>query len=471
MIRPTAALYWIPLALEECLVAPDRFTFVVGEAAPVAFAALALSAALDRLASGRWYLAAWNFARFNLLEGGSEAYGAHPWHWYLTQGVPAVALAFLPLAARGCRGCRAAPAAVDENDAECPEECPTNKKVRSYGAAARLLRDENDARWEPAKVALWTIFGHSLVAHKEFRFLMPALPPTLAAAGAGLAGLRARTNPERPFAAARVDAPSRRGGTDKGEPLPTKKTPPAPLFLGLSFTGWIVAILATQAPAAAYLSGVHQRGTVVLMRAVAASAARGEVHSGGVLVATPCHQTPWHSHVHRPGLRMRFLTCEPPEVGSNPAGAAEAKEGASDEADRFAADPGGFLRDAFGAGPEPEPGSGGGGRGESSRESSVPSHVAMFDGAFGAPGVEAWLDAWGFRKALDEHHAHFAVDRERQARILMFARPRPERRKRGEGGEASGVARGEASGEARGEARGVASGEAAGGGGAPADEL
>jgi hypothetical protein len=43
------------------------------------------------------------------------------------------------------------------------------------------------------------------------------------------------------------------------------------------------------------------------------------------------------------------------------------------------------------------------------------------------PGFEAWLSRWKFRRVVDVHHAHFAVDREKQGRVWMFARPRPER--------------------------------------------
>ena len=43
----------------------------------------------------------WEFARFNLLGGGSAQYGAHPWHWNLTQGLPTVAATLLPLALGG----------------------------------------------------------------------------------------------------------------------------------------------------------------------------------------------------------------------------------------------------------------------------------------------------------------------------------------------------------------------------------
>ena len=157
MIRPTAALYWLPLALTECARAPASaggcFRFVFAKRAPVGAVALGAAACVDRLFYGAWTFVPWNFVRFNLLEGGSAAYGAHPWHWYVTQGAPVVATVFLPLAVVGC----------------------VREGVR-----------------EPAVVGVWTVLGHSLVAHKEFRFLMPALPSALTAAGAGLARSRSR---------------------------------------------------------------------------------------------------------------------------------------------------------------------------------------------------------------------------------------------------------------------------------------
>jgi phosphatidylinositol glycan class B len=407
VIRPTAALYWLPLALTECVRAPASsggwFRFAIGEAAPVGAVALAAAACVDRLFYGAWTLVPWNFVRFNLLERGSAAYGAHPWHWYLTQGAPVVATVFLPLAVLGC--------------------------VR---AGVR----------EPAVVGVWTILGHSLVAHKEFRFLMPALPSALTAAGAGLARLRGDAREKRR---------ARRFGAG---------------------TVASALALATQAPAAAYLSTWHQSGTLAVMPEIVRAVDRGEVHSGGVLFATPCHQTPFHSHVHRPDVRMDFLKCPPSD------------DGAPDEADRFWDNPGAFLEARYGRAPgeereeasegegeeaseregeetseregevtsegqgeevsegwgsgasrrekTPPPGSGSGsgsGSGASRREKTpAPSHVVAYDSTVSSrPGFEAWLSRWKFRRVVDVHHAHFAVDREKQGRVWMFARPRPER--------------------------------------------
>ena len=37
---------------------------------------------------GDWVCVPWNFVRFNVGSGVSEFYGTHPWHWYVSAGVP-----------------------------------------------------------------------------------------------------------------------------------------------------------------------------------------------------------------------------------------------------------------------------------------------------------------------------------------------------------------------------------------------
>jgi hypothetical protein len=78
----------------------------------------------------------WEFLRFNLLSGQSALYGSHPWHWNLSQGFPAVAATLLPLMAGGLV----------------------------------LSRDTRLAALAALSLAIY-----SLPAHKEFRFLLPAL--------------------------------------------------------------------------------------------------------------------------------------------------------------------------------------------------------------------------------------------------------------------------------------------------------
>ena len=135
--------------------------------------------------------------------GGGALYGSHPWHWNLTQGYPAIATVFIPLAVMSCVG----------------------KK-----------------RWAPLTVIGWTVLGYSVPSHKEFRFLLPALAPALAAAGAQLASFSKHK---------RIAA--------------------------------VALIVLTQVPLALYLSIRHQSGVVSVWSELAKAVDRGETHSAGIL--------------------------------------------------------------------------------------------------------------------------------------------------------------------------------------------
>lgn len=47
-------------------------------------------------------LVQWNFLKFNVLHNVAEFYGAHPWHWYFTQGLLVVIGPHIPLFMHGC---------------------------------------------------------------------------------------------------------------------------------------------------------------------------------------------------------------------------------------------------------------------------------------------------------------------------------------------------------------------------------
>uniref|UniRef100_A0A8C1HCV0 Mannosyltransferase n=1 Tax=Cyprinus carpio carpio TaxID=630221 RepID=A0A8C1HCV0_CYPCA len=87
----------------------------------------------------KWILVQWNFLKFNVLHNVAVFYGAHPWHWYFTQGLPVVLGRHLPLFLHGC-------------------SLATKKH--------RIL----------LITVLWTTAIYSLLAHKEFRFVYPVLP-------------------------------------------------------------------------------------------------------------------------------------------------------------------------------------------------------------------------------------------------------------------------------------------------------
>uniref|UniRef100_A0A1I8FLD8 Mannosyltransferase n=1 Tax=Macrostomum lignano TaxID=282301 RepID=A0A1I8FLD8_9PLAT len=51
---------------------------------------LAVSGLADKHYYGRWTLSQLNFLHYNLLSDIGSFYGVHPWHWYITQGIPAI---------------------------------------------------------------------------------------------------------------------------------------------------------------------------------------------------------------------------------------------------------------------------------------------------------------------------------------------------------------------------------------------
>lgn len=57
---------------------------------PLRLGVLLLSSVIDRIFYGRWVNIHYNFLQFNVLSGLSGFYGTHPWHFYLTQGLPVV---------------------------------------------------------------------------------------------------------------------------------------------------------------------------------------------------------------------------------------------------------------------------------------------------------------------------------------------------------------------------------------------
>jgi phosphatidylinositol glycan class B len=57
---------------------------------------------IDRVCYGVWTFPAYNFIVWNAVTGGAARYGTHPWHWYVTQGLPTVlGPAITPLAIYG----------------------------------------------------------------------------------------------------------------------------------------------------------------------------------------------------------------------------------------------------------------------------------------------------------------------------------------------------------------------------------
>ena len=150
-VRPTSLHIWLPLAAYHCyclLPQPRRLFSFILSAGSIFALVLGLSLLLDRLLYGEWTVPAVNFFRLNSLTSLSSLYGTHPFHWYLTEALPATLTLLLPLAGRAVWRWR--------------EE-----------AAVCLM----------AGLVAWSVAVHSVNAHKEYRFLLPVLPLVCLLAG------------------------------------------------------------------------------------------------------------------------------------------------------------------------------------------------------------------------------------------------------------------------------------------------
>ena len=131
---------------------------------PPAVAVLVTVGIVDCAFYGRVTVPAWNFVRFNAAGagGGSALFGVNAWHYYMTEGLPpllTVAIVPLVLAAREALG---APFASDA--------------VTGVARTSRRGRVSTDLLLH---VALAYVAAHSLIPHKEHRFMLPVVPLVL----------------------------------------------------------------------------------------------------------------------------------------------------------------------------------------------------------------------------------------------------------------------------------------------------
>ncbi|CAI9782990.1 unnamed protein product [Fraxinus pennsylvanica] len=219
-------------------------------------------------------------------------------------------------------------------------------------------------QWKLSGLIAWVLGIYSLIGHKEFRFVLPVLPIALMFAGYTLAKMR---------------------GSDPSESKMKEK-------LGSNINYFsrvhlsVFFLLVTNLPMALYMSTVHQRGTEDVMNYLSVEAINNKVES--ILFLMPCHATPYYSTLHR-NLPMRFLDCTPSE-----------EKGILDESDQFLMDPVGFAT-------------------EYAKKWSLPSHIVLFDSQ--QKQLKEFLVSHNFHEIKRFFHAHFKVDRELQASIIVYA--------------------------------------------------
>jgi phosphatidylinositol glycan class B len=206
---------------------------------------------------GSWTAVPLNFARLNLQQDISSFYGQHPWHWYLSQGIPVVIFTQLPFTLHGL-----------------------------YLTFLKSSRQK-----AVVYMALWTVGVYSVLKHKEFRFMMPLAPVFHACAALSLSHLGQMNNE----------------GVNEKSAKKTYKT---------KFRWIIMFLCITNSTAGIYLTSYHQRGVVDVMLWFRKELRAKNSTVENILFLMPCHSTPYHSMLHDRSVKMRFLTCEPP-IGYN----------------------------------------------------------------------------------------------------------------------------------------------------------
>lgn len=248
-------------------------------------AGLVISALSDCLYFGEWTFPPYQFLQFNLSLDLAVFYGEMDWHYYLSQGITQLTMTLLPFALIGLY-----------------------RSISSSNPEATAF--QNNALKALCFAVVTTITALSLVAHKEVRFILPLLPILHILAAPSFAKL---------FSA----PPGRQPSQGK-----------TALLTGLIFVNFVIATYLSLFHAAAPISVMHYlrheyerihpdrldlhpiEPVLNHYHSLSTSTVPGD--SSGTeeelfaLFLTPCHATPWRSHLVYPSLRARALTCEPP---------------------------------------------------------------------------------------------------------------------------------------------------------------
>jgi len=334
-IRPTSALTWLPL----CFYHVKKSKYPVWELLIKRYLFIglltgALLAALDSYIHGSFIITPYEFFKVNVLDGIGSFYGIHPWYWYFSTGLPAIlGIGIVPF-------------------------------LLSIFVAIQSW-DESRSRQYILFSIILTIFGYSLLPHKEFRFLLQILPLCLYCITQFLS-----------------------------EWSRTKST----------IVIWLVAIviLVSNVIPAGYLGFVHQQGTLNAMDKLASIASDYKTENGQsakFLFLMPCHSTPYYSHIHQ-NVTMRFLTCEPNF---------KKQENYLDEADKFYEAPMVWIRRHLPVHPL----------------DALPTHVIVFDTL--APKISDFLSIYKPLEIF--FHADHLVSQRNGRNVIIYERTEVDKKK------------------------------------------
>eukprot|EP00536_Pseudo-nitzschia_multiseries_P001965 jgi/Psemu1/182555/e_gw1.26.206.1 len=164
-IRFTCLTAYIPMGVilaRETKTTKAMISYLFGICAFAGLLGFALTVLLDRAMFGVWAMPVLGNFHFNVIQGNGSLYGTHPFHWYLTAGIPALTGILFPV----------------------------------------LVYDLLFASWSRATRNLWTIvacyvLAHSASEHKELRFILPILPLISLLCGARIESLTRSLGPSK----------------------------------------------------------------------------------------------------------------------------------------------------------------------------------------------------------------------------------------------------------------------------------
>jgi len=272
VFRPPSAVFWLPLIFLRTItiyrhnkqittisssisLIPLRSHII--STAIIFRGTLFASALLDKAFYGRWVIVPWEFFKFNLLQGGSAQYGSHPWHWNVTQGLPAVLSSYTPLLIYGLYTTLVGGGGGKGDD----DDGNKKKKDRYHTQQQKLLF---------LMCGLLSMTVYSLPAHKEFRFLLPAMELMMPYCGVAISNLL-------------YSSSSSSSSSSKAF--------------------FVYLLLLIQVVMAAYFSLFHHSGLLQVVSHIREA-------NKPTLLLTPCHSMPLYSHLHTK-VPVRFLDCSP----------------------------------------------------------------------------------------------------------------------------------------------------------------
>ncbi|KAI5928760.1 Alg9-like mannosyltransferase family-domain-containing protein [Camillea tinctor] len=379
LLRPTNVLIWVAigtLVLTRATLAGKspltrRVLLVLfREAILCGSLALGLSLLVDRQYFGNWTFPPFAWLHFNLAQDLAVFYGVNDWHYYLSQGIPLLCTTITPFVLQGL---------AKSLDAES-----SNWPVTTSNALKALTF-----------TILTTVGSLSLVSHKEVRFITPLLPALHILAAPHVTAF---------FTTATAEAAA---------------TCPPPA-LGWKRKPLLAAGLLVNLVVGGYLSYFHAAAPIQVMdflrsefealhpSHLSLSPSDDIPQELFALFLTPCHATPWRSHLVYPSLRARALSCDPP-VGTAPGSGARAAY--QDETRRFYADEVGFLRRELW--PPAAPGE------------DMARYIVGFEGL--EPALRAYFDGPGarhrirLREVWSAWNGLFTDDERKAGRLVVWA--------------------------------------------------